>query len=126
MTEYKISIPSGLENELALSIARGVMTMHPDGTYSTFGTKVLVSHIDGLKVEIFSNDHPPPHFRVKFQGSTANFRISDGACINGSGEVMRYHGNINRWWEINKSKLIECWNTTRPSGCPVGEYRGAA
>ncbi len=124
MMEYKVSVSSDLENELALSIASGVMTLYPDGTYSTFGTKALVSHIGGLKVEIFANDHPPPHFRVKYQGSTANFRISDGACINGSGEVMRYQGNINRWWKINKPELIKVWNETRPFDCPVGEYRG--
>lgn len=125
MPEYSIPVSNDLIDDLERSISRGVMEMHSDGTYSSTGQKILVGRIDGLKVEIFANDHPPPHFRVKLQGSTANFRISDGGCINGSGEVMRYHGNINRWWKINKSKLIECWNTTRPSDCPVGEYKGA-
>lgn len=123
MAEYSIPVSNDLIDELERSISRGVMEIHPNGSFSITGQKVLVGRIDGLKVEIFANDHPPPHFRVKLQGSTANFRISDGGCINGSGEVMRYQGNIARWHQTNKQKLIDTWNRMRPTDCSVGEYR---
>ena len=73
-----------------------------------------------LKIEVFANEHPPPHFRVKYAGETANYQISDCEQING--DLKRYYRVIRRWHSKNKSKLIEAWNEFRPSGCPVGKY----
>ena len=84
----------------------------------------LVGQIGGsVKVEIFSNEDPPPHFRVLYQGSTANFTIKDCSLRDGSGQVLRYQKKIRVWWAENKQLLIDKWNSTRPAGCPVGEYR---
>lgn len=76
-----------------------------------------------VKVEIFSKEDPPPHFRVIYQGSTANFTIKDCSLRDGSGQVLRYQGKIQTWWVKNKQLLIDKWNSTRPTDCPVGEYR---
>lgn len=78
--------------------------------------------LKGLKVEVFANEHPPPHFRVKLQASTANFRISDCERLNGSGEVLRHERTIRSWWKDHKTDLIEAWDKMRPSDCPVGTY----
>ena len=80
-----------------------------------------VALINGLKIEIFANEHPPPHFRIKYQGETANYRICDGKKINGG--LDKWSRNIKKWHKNNKPRLIECWNEMRPDDCPVGEYR---
>lgn len=80
------------------------------------------NELGGLKVEIFANEHPPPHFRVKMQSSTANYRIADCKRMDGSGEVLRYEKTIRKWWERHKIALIDTWNDRRPSDCPVGRY----
>jgi hypothetical protein len=74
-----------------------------------------------LKVEIFSNEHPPPHFRVSISGEQANFAISD--CRNLTGGLASYARAVRRWHSVNKALLISTWNARRPSDCPVGPYR---
>ena len=93
-----------------------------DGQNSLYQTRHYVGHVarKAVKVEIFSNEHPPPHFRVIYNGSTANYSITDGTCLNGSGEVMKYQAKIYKWWRNNKKLLKDKWNATRPTDCPVG------
>ncbi len=123
MTEYVISVTDDLEVELEQSFALGrIIEITEQGIYFDF-RKVLVDRLNGVKIEIFLNEHPPPHFMVKFQGLTANYTIKDCLRINGSGEVVRFEHNILMWWKANKQKLIDIWNERRPSNCPVGAYQ---
>lgn len=82
----------------------------------------LVDKIDGLKVEIFSNEHPPPHFKVTYQGESNNFSIKDSEPLNGNG-LKKWFRNIKKWHLENKDILINFWNVNRPTDCPVGKYR---
>lgn len=84
-------------------------------------TEETVQNLDGLKIQIFSDEHPPPHFRVSYAGETANFSIKDCTKLNGG--LKKWERNIRAWHADNKGKLIEVWNKTRPSDCPVGMYR---
>lgn len=84
-------------------------------------TEGLVENLMGLRIEIFSNEHPPPHFRVIYVGETANFTIKDCTKLNGG--LKKWERNIRAWHSKNKPKLIEVWNRTRPFNCPVGEYQ---
>jgi len=123
VTEYVVSVTKELEEELSKSFASGRIVEFTDkGEYVEL-KKVQVDRLKGLKIEVFANEHPPPHFRVKFQGSTANYRIKDCKRINGSGEVVRFENNVFKWWKSNKQKLIDIWNERRPSDCPVGVYQ---
>jgi len=122
MTEWIVDVEHELVADLAESIRQGKVIEIKDGQGRRLLTEESVERVDGLKIGVFSNEHPPPHFRVKFQSSTANYRISDCSRINGSGELFKYEKNIRLWWEENKPKLIETWNRLRPSDCPVGRY----
>lgn len=84
-------------------------------------TERTVGFIEGLKVEIFSKEHAPPHFRVKYGSDQANFQIDNCAKLNGG--LERWLRTIQHWHSKHKAKLIEVWNQSRPSDCPVGEYR---
>jgi hypothetical protein len=83
--------------------------------------EVQVARLDGLKIEVFANEHPPPHFRVSFQGETANYRIAECGQINGG--LARFYRNVRRWHAEHKQTLIDAWNRYRPTNCPVGVYR---
>lgn len=112
-------------DSLAQSMRHSYMDYAKQNNEPILIQKALVGRFGGLKVEIFSNEHPPPHFRVKFQGSTANYTISNCQLIDGSREILRYEKCIKQWWKENKQKLIDCWDNRRPSDCPVGLYREA-
>ena len=43
-----------------------------------------VGRFGGFKVDIFADEHPPPHFRVSYQGESASYRITDGVKIGGA------------------------------------------
>lgn len=124
MSEWVVDIDVALVEELAESIRQGPVLEIKDGEAMRMLTEETVARIEGLKVEIFANEHPPPHFRVKYQGSTANFTIEDCTRMNGSGQILRFEKNVKHWWSTNKTKLIETWNRLRPSDCPVGKYQG--
>lgn len=127
MIEFVVPVSPEIIMTLRNDFERGLIDgWNPDGSPIRYNTRALVDRFEGLKVEIFANDHPPPHFRVKYQDSTANFRISDCHRMNGKGKILRYQRNIEFWWGQNKQKLISEWNARRPSGCPVGEYRESA
>ena len=84
-------------------------------------TEHLVARVDGLKIEIFSNEHPPPHFRVLYGKDSANFSIQDCRKLNGG--LDKWERTIKQWHSKNKDKLIEVWNVSRPTDCPVGPYK---
>lgn len=123
MSEWAVAVSDKLVEELAASMLQGPVLEIADGKGVRLLTEETLARIDGLKVEVFSNEHPPPHFRVKYQSSTANYRISDCSRLNGSGEVLKYEKNVILWWGDNKDEIIATWNRLRPSDCPVGEYR---
>ena len=84
-----------------------------------YNIRQLVAKVNGLKIEIYSNEHPPPHFHVKGGGINASFSILD--CEHLDGQVSKREKTLIQWWHKHgKEKLIEIWNSTRPSNCTVG------
>jgi len=66
----------------------------------------LVGRFKDVKIEIFANEHPPLHFRVKTNAETGNFTIDECAPLNGSPPIMRRHREIKRWHTQNRTALI--------------------
>ena len=115
--EWSIRFDSTLVEELR----RDVQSFERDENEEIVFNDRRLATINGMIIEIFSNEHPPPHFRVKYNGRTADFRIAD--CEQISGETIRFLSNLKRWWRANKTNIIDAWNNSRPSDCPVGEYQ---
>ncbi len=120
-TEWSVDVPLKVAEELARSFQLGPIL---DDSRKRFLTEELVANLNGLKIEIFSREHPPPHFRINYAGETANYSIKDCTQLNGS--LKKWYRNIRDWHSQNKNLLIETWNKTRPSDCPVGQYREEA
>jgi Domain of unknown function (DUF4160) len=80
----------------------------------------IVARVFGLTIEIWADEHPPPHFHVAYQGEDASFSIVECTRLPGSVGLQRYERKIRDWWKQNQSLLIEKWNSSRPANCPVG------
>jgi Domain of unknown function (DUF4160) len=89
-----------------------------------FEGKQLVETVSGLKIEIYPNEHPPPHFHVKSANVTASFVIEDCSLLDGEIDNRDFR-KILYWHKYAKKELIQCWNETRPTNCSVGLYKGA-
>lgn len=115
--EWLIEAPKELSTSLAAEFQAGRI-INEDGRRLLLEEQV--GALDGLKIEIFSREHPPPHFRVSYAGDTANFSIKD--CTHLNGTLEKWHRTIRKWHEEHKQDLIAAWDRTRPSDCPVGKY----
>ena len=112
-----IPVDETLVDELAESIRQGPIV---DDKGRRLLLELMVKKIDGLTIYIQSDEHPPPHFHVAFQGEDASFSILDGTRLPGVVGLERYERNIRAWWSKNKSLLIQKWNISRPTDCTVG------
>ncbi|MFZ5621860.1 MAG: DUF4160 domain-containing protein [Pseudomonadota bacterium] len=114
MNEWSVQLTGDVADELRLSLDKA---SHPSSYI-----KQLIASLGAFKIEIFSREHPPPHFRVFYQGETNNFRIDNCDPINGDA-LSRYLKTIRKWHKNNKQHLIHAWNERRPSDCPAGKYQ---
>lgn len=81
--------------------------------------RALVGYAKNLRIEIYSNEHPPPHFHIKANGVNAVYAINDCSLLKG--EISSREDKIVKWWYSNsKKKLVNFWNKTRPTDCQVG------
>jgi len=85
--------------------------------------KQLVAKVNGLNIEIYPDDHPPPHFHVKSPNIDASFNIENCDLLKGKIEGSDKK-KIEYWHKHAKPLLIEIWNSTRPTNCTVGAYQG--
>jgi hypothetical protein len=81
-----------------------------------------VDTIDGWKIEIFSDEHPPAHFHVTGPGTRFSVSIVSCELVDGKPREKDF-AVIKRWYSVpgNKQRLIGIWNNTRPDGCMVGK-----
>lgn len=80
----------------------------------------LVERVNGLSIIIWADEHPPPHFHVKYQGQDASFSILDCSRLPGRSGLERYEWTIRNWWASHRVELAQKWNDLRPADCPVG------
>lgn len=92
-----------------------------DGEEILLENKELVAQVNGLNIEIYSNEHPPPHFYVKSLDINASFCIQ--SCSKLKGNISSKDlSKVKYWHKRSKSLLIDIWNSTRPTDCVVGAY----
>lgn len=110
-----------MTNELRQSIQIGqIVEISEDGKHRYYITDAQVDRVRGLKIEIYANEHPPPHFHVIQNDGKASFALDDGRMLEASGNTRHFKKNIEAYYINNRKKLIEFWNSTRPDGCTVG------
>lgn len=88
-----------------------------DGTL--YSIRQQVGRVNGLKIEVFAKEHPPPHFHISGGGIDATFSLVD--CTHLHGRISGREEALVKWWyQRSRSTLVRAWNDSRPSNCPVG------
>lgn len=64
----------------------------------------------GIIIQMFGNDHVPPHFHVIYNEYRAVVEIESGEVLQGAlpGKQLKY---IQVWTDIHKSELLENFNS---------------
>jgi len=93
-----------------------------DGEEKIIETRKAIEKLKGLKIEMYSNEHPPPHFHVKSPNVDASFDIKNCEKLNGNINKKDYK-LIKYWHKKAKNELIKAWNEIRPTDCVVGNYK---
>jgi hypothetical protein len=71
-----------------------------------------IAYFYGIAIQMFYNDHQPPHFHARYGDANAIVRISDGEII--SGELPRTAARLVRDWTLaRRGELEENWRRAR-------------
>ena len=93
-----------------------------DGKKFFIETRALIDRVKGLKIVVYAKEHAPPHFHVEGAGIDASFAIENGALLRGT--IKKGDAEcIELWYQTAKHRLIEVWDATRPTNCPVGPIK---
>ena len=84
-----------------------------DGTLCLLERRALFQQLSGLRIEIFSNDHPPPHFHVMSPDVDAVFDLHSGDFLRGK-IPPRHRRLVEFWYPKAKSQLIQFWESRQP------------
>ena len=95
--------------ELRLSRFINNTVIWQDGT--VVEVKELVGTIRNLKIEMYPNDHNPPHFHVRTNCGTidARFKLEDGSLISGVVDQKDFK-RIQAFYKDARKELWKYWN----------------
>lgn len=67
-----------------------------------------ISEFFGIVIEMYFDDHPPPHFHARYAGDSAKIEIATGAVIVGSlsPRALRL---VREWAELHRAELEANW-----------------
>jgi hypothetical protein len=71
-----------------------------------------ISRFFGIIIAMFYNDHPPPHFHVRYGGQRAVIGIEDLALLDGD-LSPRVLGLVIEWAALHRPELLDNWNRAR-------------
>jgi len=68
-----------------------------------------LSRFYGIVIAIHRDEHPPPHFHVRYGEYEASFIIETGAVLRGR-VPPRIRGMVEEWADLHREELMENWN----------------
>ena len=77
-----------------------------------------ISRFFGIVIQMFGNDHPPPHFHAIFNEYRAVIEIETGEVLQGGlpGKQLKF---VQVWADIHKEELMKNFETLRAKNKPL-------
>jgi hypothetical protein len=66
----------------------------------------------GILITMYYNDHPPPHFHVRYGSQKATVRIEELSLLEGE-LPPRVMGLVVEWAAMHRQELRENWELAR-------------
>ena len=73
-----------------------------------------ISRFFGIVIQMFYNDHAPPHFHAKYGDHTARYEIATLAVLTGA-LPRRPHAFVLEWASQHRDELLVDWQLARVS-----------
>jgi Domain of unknown function (DUF4160) len=67
-----------------------------------------IAIVEGVKIQIFFGDHPPPHFHARFAEHQALFVIPTLELLESSLPAHKLE-SVRSWAQTHSAELIACW-----------------
>lgn len=113
--EDAINSASSLDHlaDIVETLFKSGLAVDEDGRFTHI--RARVADVGGLKIEVYPNDHAPPHFHVVGPGFNAKFDIS--TCAYLGGHIDHRRRAILNWFfkHGGRDMALRRWNETRPS-----------
>ncbi len=71
-----------------------------------------ISRFLGMVILMYYNDHPPPHFHVRYGSYRAVVDIGSLAVIAGR-LPPRALGLVTEWAAVHRAELLDAWDAAR-------------
>jgi hypothetical protein len=71
-----------------------------------------ISRFYGIVIQMYYDDHGPPHFHVRYSGQRALIGIEDSVVLSGQ-LSPRALSLVREWAAIHRAELIEDWKLAR-------------
>lgn len=68
----------------------------------------VVANIDGISIEFYPAEHPPPHFHARYAEFIAQIEIRSGKVLRGSLPPAQLR-KVERWAATRVGLLMEAW-----------------
>ena len=68
-----------------------------------------VAIVDGVRIEFYADEHPPPHFHARMAEFVAQIRIEPVTVLKGSLPPNKLHDVLD-WARQHRTELLEAWN----------------
>ena len=72
----------------------------------------VISIFDGIKIEMYYDDHNPPHFHAIYGGRLAIINIKQCCVIKGS-LPSKQLWKVLKWTEAKQNELMTNWELAR-------------
>jgi hypothetical protein len=114
---------SGLAEALDYIFATTLDAYQENGQWVTEHGRTQVHRAGNFSIQIYANEHPPPHFHIRGNDINASFSIDNFSPMEGCDKLPKKALRLIQYFYESggRAKLIDCWNRTRPFGCEVGE-----
>jgi len=75
----------------------------------------IIAIFNGIIIQMFFEDHAPPHIHALYSGAKALVRISDGEIMRGR-LPPRQAKLVKAWVKLRNAELMENWRRAQTDG----------